>query len=61
MRKTSLRWFCQVQMKPIYATVRKLDCLEFTLTSKESRQSKKTWIEIIRNDRKAPNLTNKLL
>lgn len=36
MRKTLLRCFAHVQKRPINATVRKIDCLEFTNTSKRT-------------------------
>lgn len=40
--------------------MRKLDCLEVTVASRERRVLKESWIEIVINDLKAFNLTNKI-
>lgn len=60
MSETLLRWFDYVQRRSLDETVRTNDSLEVICISSGKGRLKKPWVETVRNDFKALNLTGKI-
>ena len=61
MRENRLRLFGHVRRRPTDAPVRRVECIKLGHVKRAQGRSKKTWMEVIRQDIKAKGLSEGIL